>query len=160
GRAAMIACGVIVLAAIIAGLTPSIQLSRPAAVAVLKEGRAGSRRGLRSVLVVVEVAAALVLAVGAGLLVRSFVLIQRVDPGFSSDHVAALQVFAAPRLDTPQKRIVFFDQALDRMRALPGVVAVGGASTMPFAEAQMTIRSALAVNGRSAAPGEESQIYT
>jgi putative ABC transport system permease protein len=159
-RAAVIACGVIVVAAIIAGLAPSIQLSRPAAAAALKEGRGNSRRGMHSVLVVMEVAAALVLAVGAGLLVRSFVLIQRVDPGFSSDRVAALQLFASPRIDTPQKRIVFFDQALDRMRALPGVVAVGGASTIPFGEAQMAVRAALAINGRPPESGEESQIFT
>ena len=82
-RAAMIACGVTIAAALIAGLTPSIQLSRPTAVLALREGRTGSRRGVRGMLVVAEVAAALVLAVGAGLLARSFVLIQRVDPGFT-----------------------------------------------------------------------------
>ena len=158
-RAAVIACGVILLAAIIAGLTPSIQLSRPAADAALKEGRAISRRGLRSVLVVVEVAAALVLAVGAGLLVRSFMLIQRVDPGFRSDRVAALQLFASPRIDTPQKRIVFFDQALDRIRALPGVVAAGGASKIPFGEAKVALRSPLTINGNPSASGEDSQIF-
>ena len=76
------------------------------------------------------------LAVGAGLLVRSFMLIQRVDPGFSRDHVSVVQVFASRRLDTPQKRIVFFQQALDRMRALPGVVAAGGVTSMPFGEAE------------------------
>jgi putative ABC transport system permease protein len=159
-RAAVIACGVIVLAAIIAGITPSIQLSRPAAAAALKEGRGSSRRGMRSVLVVLEVAAALVLAVGAGLLVRSFTLILSVDPGFSSDRVAALQMFSSPRNDTPQKRIVFFDQALDRIRALPGVVAAGAASKVPFGEAKVAPRSALAINGRPPAPGQDSQIFT
>jgi len=160
GRAAVIACVVIVVAAIVASLTPSIQLSRPAASAALKEGRASSRGGTRSVLVVVEIAAALVLAVGAGLLVRSFVLIQRVDPGFNSERVAVLQLFASPRLDTPEKRILFFDQALSRMRALPGVVAVGGASSMPFGEARMVLRSALAIDGQPPASGEDSQIFT
>jgi putative ABC transport system permease protein len=109
--------------------------------------------------VIVEVAAALVLAVGAGLLVRSFVLIQRVDPGFDRDHVAALQIFASPRIDTPQKRSVFFQQVLDRMRALPGVVAVGGVSAMPFGEAKVIIRAPLAIAGRPSAPGEESLVY-
>jgi putative ABC transport system permease protein len=159
-RAALIACGVAVVAAIIAGLTPSIQLSRPATANALKEGRTSSRRGTRSALVIVEVAAALVLAVGAGLLVRSFILIQRVDPGFSRDHVAALQVFASPRIDTPQKRILFFQQALDRMRALPGVVAAGGVSAMPFGEARVIARAPLAIVGRQPASGEESLIYT
>jgi predicted permease len=159
-RAALIACGVIVLSAVIAGLTPSIQLSRPAAATALKEGRGSSRKGVRNVLVIVEVAAALVLAVGAGLLVRSFVLIQRVDPGFNSGRVATLQLFASPRIDTPEKRIGFFEQVLERMRALPGVVAAGGASTIPFGEAQISRRTVLSIDGRPPAPGEDSQIFT
>jgi len=159
-RAAVITCGVIVVAAIIAGLTPSIQLSRPASAAALKQGRGNSRRGVRNVLVIVEVAAALVLAVGAGLLVRSFVLIQRVDPGFSSERVAALQLFSSPRIDTPEKRTAFFSQAIDRMRSLPGVVAAGATSTVPFGEARMTIRTAPAIDGRPPASGEDAQIFT
>jgi putative ABC transport system permease protein len=159
-RAAAIACAVSLVAAIIAGLTPSIQLSRPAATTALKEGRVGMRRGVRGVLVIVEVAAALVLAVGAGLLVRSFILIQRVDPGFSRDHVAAFQVFASARLETPQKRIVFFQQALDRMRALPGVVAAGAVSAMPFGEAKVRIRAPIAIAGRPLASGEEALVDT
>jgi putative ABC transport system permease protein len=159
-RAAVIACGVTVIAAIIAGLAPSVQLSRPAAASALKEGRVTSRRGMRNVFVIVEIAAALVLAVAAGLLVRSFVLVQRVDPGFSSDHVAALQVFASPRIDTPEKRIVFFHQVLERMRALPGVIAAGGVSAMPFGQAKVIARGPLAIAGRPVAPGAESQIYT
>jgi len=159
-RAAVITCGVIVVAAIIAGLTPSIQLSRPASAAALKQGRGNSRRGVRNVLVIVEVAAALVLAVGAGLLVRSFVLIQRVDPGFSSERVAALQLFSSPRIDTPEKRTAFFSQAIDRMRSLPGVVAAGATSTVPFGEARMTIRTAPAIDGRLPASGEDAQIFT
>jgi putative ABC transport system permease protein len=159
-RAAVIACGVTILAAVIAGVTPSIQLSRAAAASALRGGRSGSRRGVRGALVVVEVAAALVLAVGAGLLVRSFMLIQRVDPGFSRDHVSVLQVFASRRLDTPQKRVVFFQQALDRMRALPGVVAAGGVTSMPFGEARIIVRGPLAIEGRPAAPGEEALVYT
>ncbi|HEX6316247.1 MAG TPA: ABC transporter permease, partial [Gemmatimonadaceae bacterium] len=159
-RAAVIACGVTLLAAIIAGLTPSIQLSRPTAANVLKEGRTSCRRGLRSALVVVEVAAALVLAVGAGLLVRSFIAIQGVDPGFNRDRVVTLQLFASPRIDTPEKRIVFFHQALNRMHALPGVVAAGGVSAMPFGEAKVIARAALAINGRPPASGEESLVYT
>ncbi|MGB2715809.1 MAG: ABC transporter permease, partial [Vicinamibacterales bacterium] len=159
-RAAVIACGVTVLAAVVAGLTPAIQLSRPAAASVLREGRTNARRGVRGVLVIVEVAAALVLTVGAGLLVRSFVLVQRVDPGFSRDHVAALQVFTSPRINTPPKRIVFFDQALERMRALPGVVAAGGVTAMPFGAAKVVIRAPFTIDGRSPASGEQSLVYT
>jgi putative ABC transport system permease protein len=159
-RAALIACGVIIVAAITAGLAPSIQLSRPAAAGALKEARTSSRRGVGGALVIVEVAAALVLAVGAGLLVRSFMLIQRVDPGFGRDHVSVIQVFASPRIETPQNRIVFFRQALDRIRGLPGVVAAGGVSAMPFGVAKVIIRAPLVIAGHPAAPGEESLIQT
>jgi putative ABC transport system permease protein len=159
-RAAVIACGVTVVAAVVAGLTPSIQLSRPAAASVLREGRTSARRGVRGMLVIVEVAAALVLTVGAALLVRSFVLIQRVDPGFSRDHVAALQVFTSPRTNTPAKRLVFFDQALERIRALPGVAAAGGVTAMPFGAAKVVIRAPFTIDGRSSATGEQSLVYT
>jgi putative ABC transport system permease protein len=159
-RAVLIAGGVILITAIIAGLMPSIQLSRPAAVGVLKDGRGSSRRAVRGALVVVEVAAAVVLAVGAGLLVRSFMRIQGVDPGFERNHVAALQLFASPRMDTPEKRIVFFEQALERLRGLPGVVAAGGVSAMPFGEAKVIARSPLAIAGRPTVAEDQPAIFT
>ena len=158
-RAAVIASGVTILAAIIAGLMPAMQLSRPAAVSALREGRTNSRRGVRGALVVIEVAAALVLAVGAGLLVRSFMLIQGVDPGFSRDQVSVVQVFASRRLDTPQKRIVFFQQALDRMRALPGVLAAGGVTSMPFGEARVIVRVPLTITGHPTPSGDDALAY-
>jgi putative ABC transport system permease protein len=160
GRAAIIACGVTLVAAVVAGLAPSIQLSRPAAASALREGRTSARRGVRAALVIVEVAAAVVLAVSAGLLVRSFLLIQRVDPGFSRNNVAALQVYASPRVNTPPKRIVFFEQALERMRALPGIVAAGGVTSMPFGAAKIVIRTPFTIDGRPPASGEQSQVYT
>jgi putative ABC transport system permease protein len=159
GRAAIIACGVTLVAAVIAGLMPSIQLSRPAAAGALREGRTSARRGVRGALVIVEVAAALVLAVGAGLLVRSFWLVQHVDPGFSRNDVAALQVFASPRVNTPPKRIAFFEEALERMRALPGVVAAGGVTSMPFGAARIAIRGPFTIDGRPAGSGEQSEVY-
>ena len=91
---------------------------------------------------------------------RSFVLIQQVDPGFSRDRVAAVQVSASLRFDTPQKRIGFFEQALDRMRALPGVVAAGGVSAMPFGEAKVAVRAPIAIVGHPVAPGTEPVVYT
>ena len=115
---------------------------------------------MRGALVVVEVAAALVLAVGAGLLVRSFMIIQRVDPGFSRDHVSVLQLFASRRLATPQTRVVFFQQTLDRIKALPGVVAAGGVTSMPFGLARVIVRGPVAIAGRPPASGDEPVITT
>jgi putative ABC transport system permease protein len=159
-RAAAIACGVTIVAAVVAGLTPSLQLSRPSAATALREGRTSARRSLRGALVVVEVAATLVLAVGAGLLARSFMAVERVDPGFSRDHVSVLQVFTAARFDTPQKRTIFFQQALDRIRTLPGVVAAGGATAMPFGMAKVRIRAPLSIVGRPQSSGEEAMVDT
>jgi putative ABC transport system permease protein len=157
GRAAIIACGVTIVAATVAGLTPALQLSRPSAALALREGRTGTRRSVRGLLVIVEVAAALILAVGAGLLMRSFMLIQGVDPGFRRDDVSVVQMFASRRMDTPQKRIAFFQQVLERTRVLPGVVAAGGVTSMPFGEARVIVRVPLSIAGRPAASGENGQ---
>jgi predicted permease len=159
-RAAAIAFGVAVVAAIVAGLAPSIQLSRPVSAGALRDGLTSSRGGLRAALVIVEMATAVVLAVGAGLLVRSFLTVQRVDPGFRPARVAALQIFPSPRYDTPQKRILFFEQVIDRMRTLPGVVGAGAVSAMPFGVARVTARSPLAIDGRPPATGEEARVLT
>ncbi len=75
-------------------------------------------------------------------------LIERVDPGFNRDHVSALQVFASNRIDTPSKRIVFFEQVLERMRTLPGVIAAGGVTAMPFGEAHVLARGLLEIPGQ------------
>jgi len=158
-RAAAIACAVTVIAAILAGLTPSLQLSRPAAANALRERRQTSSRKTRMVLVVVEVAAALLLAVGAGLLVRSFMLVQRVDPGFDHKHVSVLQLFVSSRIQAIPTRIVFFDQLLDRVRALPGVVAAGAVSSLPFGEARVIVRGPLAIPDRPSAPGDDALAY-
>jgi putative ABC transport system permease protein len=161
-RVAAIALGLSLLAALVAGIAPAWQLSRPGAATALREGgSSSSARGVRTVLVVVEVCLALLLAVGAGLLVRSLREIQRVDPGFGRAQVFALQVFAWDRNDTPQKRAAFFDQTLDRMRTVRGVAAAGAVSAMPFIEANINIRSAIAINGKpAAAPGDEALVYT
>jgi putative ABC transport system permease protein len=107
-----------------------------------------------------EIATALILVVGAGLLGRSFMLIERVDPGFTRDHVSVLQVFASNRIETPAKRIVFFDQVLERMRALPGVVAAGGVTAMPFGEARVLARGLLEIRGYPPPSGDDGFVYT
>ena len=159
-RAAAIACGVTVVAAIIAGLLPSLHLSRPSAATALRDGRGVSRRGVRGALVIVEVAAAVVLALGAGLLVRSFLLIQRVDPGFTRRDIEVVQVFTSPRLDTPQKRVPFFRQVIERVAALPGVVFAGGVTSMPFGEARVIVRGSIGIDGRPPDAGDDAVVYT
>jgi putative ABC transport system permease protein len=161
-RAAVITVGLTLLAAVAAGFAPALQLSRPSASTALREGQSGgSRRGVRGALVVVEVALALLLVIGAGLLLRSFARIQQVDPGFQRDKVLALQVFLYDRQnEKPEGRAVFMQRALDGMRALPGVASVGAVSAMPFIEANINIQGALAVIGRPpAGPDEDARIF-
>jgi putative ABC transport system permease protein len=89
---------------------------------------------LRSVLVVVEVALSLVLLVGAGLMIRSFAQISRVDPGFDARNVVT---FNAPlqflKYLTTAKRANFANELADRLRAIPGVERVGGVTPLPLA---------------------------
>jgi putative ABC transport system permease protein len=156
-RAAAIASAVTLASALAAGLVPSLQLSRPAADA-LKAGRGSSRGAVHGAFVVAEIAAAVVLAVAAGLLVRSFLSVTRVHPGFDAANVSAVQMFTSPRLNSPQKRIAFFEEALSRLRTLPGVTAVGGVSSLPFGVAKVIAPGPLTITGRTLAAGPASFI--
>ena len=117
------------------GLAPALQAGSPALESVLKEGGRTARRtgGLRSTLVISQVALALVLLVGAGLLLRSFSRWTAVDPGFEADQVLTVRMALAPaRYDTPEKRTVFVDALLRDLGTLPGVVAAGGNVSLPM----------------------------
>ena len=129
--------GVSLLTAIFFGLIPAAQLSRPKLQSTLQESARGTMAGsirqwLRNSLVVAEVALALVLLTGAGLLVRGFVNLLQVDPGFAKDRVLALQVFLPRNLQQPEKMTNFFDQTLDRVAAVPGVETAALVSSPPF----------------------------
>ncbi|HYM25000.1 MAG TPA: ABC transporter permease [Vicinamibacterales bacterium] len=123
---------------LIAGVLPAWQSSRTDPGPSLKStelSTAGGRSVLRwrGVLMAAEVAAALVLAVAAGLLVRSLATLARVDLGFQTDHVLALNI-ALPdvRYDTPDKRLAFFERLAVRVQALPGVRNVAFANRFPM----------------------------
>jgi putative ABC transport system permease protein len=130
---------VTLLTGVLFGLIPAWEATNLKLSATLKEaGRSlgGSLRSqrLRNVLVVAEVALALVLLVGAGLLIRSFMRLQAVDTGFNAANVLTMRVALPGRVynDNP-KRINFFTQAVARMQALPGVESAGAINFMPFA---------------------------
>jgi putative ABC transport system permease protein len=130
------------------GLVPALQLSRPDRDAIRERSASGPRGGARRALIVAEVAFALVLLAGAGLLIRSFTRLLAVDPGFSPKQVVALQVFAWNQHTTADNLRVFFRDTIDRLRALPGVDEVGAVSAMPFISANIDIRAELNVIGR------------
>jgi predicted permease len=119
------------------GLVPALQTVRREMVEPLKDGGKGAgggfRRGrLRRVLVVVEVAVSLLLLVGAGLLIRSFVGLRTVDLGFNPENVLSARIpLPRERYATAAQKHQFFGAVLDRLHALPGVVVATETTTLP-----------------------------
>lgn len=119
------------------GLLPALRVCRATGGSSLKDGaRAGASRGteqVRSGLVIAEIVAAVVLIVCVGLLTRALLAVQRVDPGFKSDHVLTMrtQLPAAGYGETP-RRLQFYSRVIDRVEALPGVESASYTSFLPF----------------------------
>ncbi len=125
------------LAAFIFGLFPSLRVSGTDPYLALKEsGRGLSGTSavvrLRSLLVTGEFAVAVILLVGAGLLTRSFLRVQRVDPGFRSDHVLTARVVQS-KFKSETQWSDFYEQSLEHIRTIPGVEAVGAIDNFFFA---------------------------
>ena len=126
------------LTGIVFGLFPAFEASRFDLSEPLKEGGksiiGGTRaQRTRSVFVVAQVALALVLLVGAGLLMKSLNRLQSVEPGFDPNNLLTVRVNLPPRkYDTDPKVINFFKQAVEQIRAIPGVESVGAINTLPF----------------------------
>ncbi len=155
--------GLTVVTALAFGLVPALQFSRPNLRGALTETRTTAgreRRRLRGAFVVAETALALTLLIGATLLIRSFVTLTSVDPGFVKDNLLALQVFYYNDGDTRADRIQFFDESLRRIEALPGVQSAGAVSAAPFLEANIDIRRSIVIDGApEPRAGEEPQVY-
>jgi predicted permease len=117
------------------GLLPALRFSRPDLNASLKEGRRGGgfhSRGLRNALMVSEVALAIVLMIGAGLLIRRFVKLLSVDPGYRAENLLTARLALPPRYRDNAQRVQFYEQVLQRLSALPGVTSVGVTSHLPL----------------------------
>ena len=125
-----------VITGIIFGLVPAIRASSPALQQSLREGTRGSTRGhggLRNALVVTEVALAVILVVGAGLMTRSFVKLMQVDLGFVPDNRIAVNFsISTSRHSTPQAMQQVYGSVLEKVRAVPGVAAAGAIRDLPF----------------------------
>jgi len=132
-----------VLTALLFSLLPTIKASRPDVNEVLKAGTkaATSGKGLRlwrDSLVVLEVAFSLTLLVGAGLMVRSFAQLARVPPGFDPRNVLMGRiVLTQAKYANSDERLVYVNQTLERLRALPGVEGAALAAPMPFSGANI-----------------------
>ena len=128
-----------VLTGILFGLLPALQASRPNLNERLKAGGRSATSGvvrqrLRGVLVVAEIALSLVLLVGAGLLIRSFLRLQAVNPGFNSTNVLTMQLdLSGPNYETGAQVIAFNQQLLERLKRLPDVQFASTRSFVPIA---------------------------
>ncbi|HEU4386980.1 MAG TPA: ABC transporter permease, partial [Blastocatellia bacterium] len=137
------------------GLVPALRISRPDLNVSLKEGGHGSGlhgRRLRGVLMVSEVALALVLLISAGLLMRSFAKLLDVDPGYRAENLLTARVALPPRYRDNAQRVLFYDRILERLSALPGVSAVGATSHLPLTGYNMGAN--LVVQGQTPLEGE------
>jgi predicted permease len=129
--------GVSVVTGFIFGMAPLLHLREHVMSVTLKEGgqraTAGSARArLRSGLVMAEVALAVVLVVGAGLLLRSFEKLMTADPGFNREHLTTFGVVLPGSVyRTGETRVAFFDRLMDRLRQVPGVSGVATMTGLP-----------------------------
>lgn len=152
GRVLVLAIALVLVTTLVAGLIPSLRLSRTDPTGTLGQQRTTPMgeidRRLRSGMVVAQIALSVVLLVGAGLLARAFVQLLGVDPGFDRENVAAVQIFHSRSGETPQERREFVRQVVERIGALPGVRSAGGVSAMPFIETNISPQQAFLIADR------------
>ncbi|MDX6304394.1 MAG: putative transport system permease protein [Blastocatellia bacterium] len=149
--------GVSILTGIIFGLVPAIHSSKTQLTETLKEGGRGSGEGarrnrIRGVLVVGELAIAVILLVGAGLLIQSLWRLRQVSPGFSSQNVLTF-VVGVPQVRYPtEKQAQFYRDLVKRIEALPGVTSASSTIPLPLSGELFSI--SFETEGRPVAPGD------
>src|SRR5262249_23543953 len=148
-----------ILTVLIFGLAPALQGSKLDVNESLKESGSRSRTGLgrnrlRSSLVIGEISLALVLLVGAGLMINSFLRLQAVRPGFDAENLLSVRVdLPQPKYSESHQRANFYQQVLERMGSASGAISVGAINTLPISGEYLT--NSFTIEGRSQAPGEE-----
>jgi predicted permease len=153
--------GIACLTGVIFGLAPALQLSKPDLHHTLKEGGRGSSSAagqrLRGILVVAEVALSLVLLVGAGLLIRSFIHLQNVDPGFQTERLLTMNIVMSQARARDLTSITnFYQQVVERAQALPGVEAASVATVAPIVTSGR--RSTITIEDKPDPPPGVSQV--
>jgi predicted permease len=146
---------------VVFGLAPALNISKPDLNDTLKEGGRGTAgssggRRLRSILVVAEMALAVVLLIGAGLLIRSFTRLLNVNPGFDSNNLLTMGISLPPGKYAQDAQVNnFYTQTVERLKALPGVQHVGLTSHVPLSGSNRV--RGFDIEGRSQ-PGENGTI--
>ncbi|MFY9609328.1 MAG: ABC transporter permease [Blastocatellia bacterium] len=163
GRVLVFTLVVAVLTGVIFGLAPALQASKTDLNDALKDTGRGSTGGLRirirSGLVVAEVALSVVLLIGAGLLIRSFVLLQNVDAGFNPGRVLVANIsLPNSRYAQPAQRTAFYNRLCQELAALPGAVSAGATQSLPLSGSDA--RTPTAIEGRPVPPLAERPIVS
>ncbi|HEY2434383.1 MAG TPA: ABC transporter permease [Vicinamibacterales bacterium] len=161
-RALVVAAAVSLAAAILTGLVPALQASQPDLVGQLKDSSRGSSSGhggrLRQVLIVAEVTLSVVLLVGAGLLVESFVKLTATETGIEAGGAASAFVGLPPaRYPTPQQQSDFYERVIEQLAAQPGVGSAAASLATPL---NGGIRTPFGVLGRPQPPIAERPLVT
>ena len=159
GRVLAFTLGIALVTGLLFGLAPALQASRADLHALLQQGgRAAMAAGrrLRDGLVVGELALAMMLLIGAGLMIGSFLRLQRVDTGFDPDGVLTVRLDLPPDEYPDDRRRIFFPEVLQRIAALPGVRAAGATNAAPFGGFRPN--NTIAVEGRE--PQKEGEFLS
>jgi predicted permease len=149
GRVLAFTLGTALVAGLLFGLVPALQASRADLYALLQQGgRAAMAAGrrLRDALVVGELALAMMLLIGAGLMIGSYLRLQSVETGYDPDGVLTVQLELPEQDYPPERRLIFFPEVLQRIAGLPGVQSAGATNAAPFGGFRPNIN--FAVDGR------------
>src|SRR5262249_11238143 len=150
-----------IVTGLVIGLVPGLAASRPALQTTLQDAGRGTTAGrgqrrLRAALVVVEIALAVVLTLGAGLLLRSFLSVLAVDPGFKPDHLLTLQIALPGSYRTADAQRALYADLFARLEAIPGVTSAGGTTRLPLGSTNVTTK--VDIEGRGLPPGEWPEV--
>jgi putative ABC transport system permease protein len=159
GRVLLFTAGLSLLTGVVLGLLPVLRTGRFEIVPALKEGsRSSESRGgrrVRGLLVVAEVAAAVVLLAGAGVMLRSFSRLNLAEPGFDPAHLVTFEVsLPAAHYGQESQQRAFFTALLEKLQALPGVSAAGAVLDSPAGGDDINIAFAIAGRPKAATPAE------
>jgi putative ABC transport system permease protein len=142
------------------GIFPALSVARTSRHDSLRDGTrttmSAARRRTRAGLIVAEVALAMALTVCGGLLLRSFTSVLAVDPGFRAENLLTMQVRVPARYTGREAQVSFYDELDERLRAVPGVVSLGGTTRLPLGSSSVT--TLLEVDGRGVAQAERPEV--
>ncbi|HKN84495.1 MAG TPA: ABC transporter permease, partial [Pyrinomonadaceae bacterium] len=153
---------VTVVAGILFGLVPALQTSRPNLNETLKDGgqrgsTSGGHNRVGSLLIVSEIALSCMLLAGAGLLIKSFLRLREIDPGFNHDNVLAMRLSLPPgKYADGEPLAQMYKQLIDRVKATPGVQSAGGVLSLPLRGDTFNIWRGVIREGRPATLEEQT----